>query len=119
MRLHGGSQISVPDPQAPWAGNLDWQRSGTYALALCSGGEELVRRERRHIRSDPRGTYELLVPIAGTAWVEQGSSSGDIDPGAMVLCGRIVEAGGGVEGTPLDRGQVFAGEQILKLVCPA
>jgi AraC-like DNA-binding protein len=46
----------------------------------------MVRRDRRHIRSDPRGTYELLVPSAGTAWVEQGSSSGEIGPGAMVLC---------------------------------
>ena len=84
--LHGASRISVPDPEAPWAGKLDWQRSETYALALCRGGEELVRREQRHIRSDPRGTYELLVPLAGTAWVEQGSSSGEIGPGAMVLC---------------------------------
>jgi AraC-like DNA-binding protein len=84
--LHGASRISVPDPKGPWAGNLDWQRSGTYALALCGGGEELVRRDRQHIRSDPRGTYELLVPSAGTAWVEQGTSSGEIGPGAMVLC---------------------------------
>ena len=84
--LHGASRISVPDPEVPWAGNLDWQRSETYALAMCSGGEELVHRDRRHIRSDPRGTYELLVPSAGTAWVEQGSSSGEIGPGAMVLC---------------------------------
>ena len=84
--LHGASRISVPDPEAPWAGNLDWQRSGTYALALCAGAEELVRRDPRHIRSDPRGTYELLVPSAGTAWVEQGSASGEIGPGAMVLC---------------------------------
>jgi AraC-like DNA-binding protein len=84
--LHGASRISVPDPKGPWTGNLDWQRSETYALALCSGGEESVRRDRRHIRSDPRGTHELLVPLAGTAWVEQGSSSGEIGPGAMVLC---------------------------------
>lgn len=84
--LHGASLISVPDPEGPWAGNLAWQRSRTYALALCGGSGELVRRDRRHIRSDPRGTYELLVPLAGTARVEQGSSSGDIGPGAMVLC---------------------------------
>ncbi|HEY6789750.1 MAG TPA: AraC family transcriptional regulator [Trebonia sp.] len=84
--LHGASRISVPDPKGPWTGNLAWQRSETYALALCSGSEESVRRDRRHIRSDPRGTYELLVPLAGTAWVEQGPSSGEIGPGAMVLC---------------------------------
>ncbi|GAA1281509.1 hypothetical protein Psi02_37370 [Planotetraspora silvatica] len=84
--LHGAGRISVPDPAAPWAGSLDWQRSATYALALCSGGQEVVRRDRRHIRSDPRGTYELLVPLAGTAWVEQGPSSAEIRRGSMVLC---------------------------------
>lgn len=84
--LHGASRISVPDPKGPWTGKLDWQRSETYALARCGGGEESVRRDRRHIRSDPRGTHELLVPLAGTAWVEQGPSSGEIGPGAMVLC---------------------------------
>lgn len=84
--LHGASRIKVPDRRAPWAGRLEWQRSKAYGLALCAGGEEVVDRDTRHIRSDPRGTYELLVPLAGTAWVEQGSSSGEIGPGTMVLC---------------------------------
>ncbi|MEU9897389.1 AraC family transcriptional regulator [Streptomyces phaeochromogenes] len=84
--LHGASRIKVPDRRAPWAGRLEWQRSKVYGLALCSGGEEVVDRDTRHIRSDPRGTYELLVPLAGTAWVEQGASSGEIGPGTMVLC---------------------------------
>jgi AraC-binding-like domain len=84
--LHGASRISVPDPTVPWTGHLDWQRSANYVLARCSGGHEVVRRERRHIRSDPRGTYELLVPLAGTAWVEQGPSSTEIRRGCMVLC---------------------------------
>jgi AraC-like DNA-binding protein len=84
--LHGASRIKVPDRRAPWAGRLEWQRSKVYGLALCSGGEEVVDRDTRHIRSDPRGTYELLVPLAGTAWVEQGASSGEIRPGSMVLC---------------------------------
>ncbi|MER6175609.1 AraC family transcriptional regulator [Streptosporangium sp. NPDC001681] len=84
--LHGASRISVPDPTVPWTGHLDWQRSANYALARCSGSQEVVRREWRHIRSDPRGTYELLVPLAGTAWVEQGPSSTEIRRGCMVLC---------------------------------
>ncbi|MFI9757005.1 AraC family transcriptional regulator [Streptomyces sp. NPDC051963] len=84
--LHGASRIKVPDRHAPWAGRLEWQQSKTYGLALCSGGEEEVDRDTRHIRSDPRGTYELLVPLAGTARVEQGASSGEIGPGSMVLC---------------------------------
>ncbi|MFJ5274846.1 AraC family transcriptional regulator [Streptomyces sp. NPDC088358] len=84
--LHGASRITVPDRTAPWTGRLDSQRTQTYGIALCSGGQETVVRDARHITSDPRGTYELLVPLAGTAWVEQGPSAGEIRPGAMALC---------------------------------
>nr|WSY50295.1 AraC family transcriptional regulator [Streptomyces sp. NBC_00886] len=84
--LHGASRIKVPDRRAQWTGHLAWQRSKNYGLALCSGGEEVVDRDARHIRTDPRGTYELLVPISGSAWVEQGVASGEIGPGAMALC---------------------------------
>ncbi|WP_405974998.1 AraC family transcriptional regulator [Streptomyces sp. NBC_00988] len=84
--LHGASRIRVPDRRAPWTGHLEWQRSKTYSLALCSGGEEVVDRDNRHIRTDPRGTYELLVPLSGSAWVEQGVAAGEIGPGVMALC---------------------------------
>ncbi|MFD4871829.1 hypothetical protein ACFWOB_00450 [Streptomyces sp. NPDC058420] len=84
--LHGASRIKVPDRRAPWSGHLEWQRSKTYSLALCTGGEEVVDRDNRHIRTDPRGTYELLVPLSGSAWVEQGAASGEIGPGVMALC---------------------------------
>ncbi|MFD7284642.1 AraC family transcriptional regulator [Streptomyces sp. NPDC059863] len=84
--LHGASRISVPDRDAPWTGRLEWRQSKAYGLALCSGGEEVVKRDTRHIRADPRGAYELLVPLAGTAWVEQGPSGTEIRPGTMVLC---------------------------------
>ncbi|MFK0106042.1 AraC family transcriptional regulator [Streptomyces sp. NPDC091217] len=84
--LHGASRISVPDREAPWSARLEWQRSTAYGVALCAGGREVVRRETRHIRSDPRGTYELLVPLAGSAWVEQGPSAAELRPGSMVLC---------------------------------
>ncbi|WP_405577568.1 AraC family transcriptional regulator [Streptomyces sp. NBC_01092] len=84
--LHGAGRISVPDRDAPWTGRLEWQRSHAYGLALCSGGREVVERDARHIRSDPRGAYELLVPLAGTARVEQGPSATGIRPGQMVLC---------------------------------
>ena len=84
--LHGASRIEVASDAAEWSGRLDWQRSGTYGLALCAGGRETVTRQARHIRSDPRGTYELLVPLAGTAWVEQGAASTELRPGAMALC---------------------------------
>ncbi|MFF3559545.1 AraC family transcriptional regulator [Streptomyces sp. NPDC002574] len=84
--LHGASRITVRDRTAPWTGRLVSQRSRTFGMALCSGGREEVTRAARHIKADPRGTYELLVPLAGTARVEQGSSSGEIHPGSMALC---------------------------------
>jgi len=84
--FHGASRITVPDRRAPWTGRLEWQRSKTYGLAQCSGGEEVVHRDTRHIRTDPRGTHELLVPLAGSAWVEQAGASGAIGPGVMALC---------------------------------
>jgi AraC-like DNA-binding protein len=84
--LHGASRITLPDRTAPMTGRLEWQQSKAYGLALCFGGPQAVNRDARHIRSDLRGTYELLVPLAGTAWVEQGPSSAELRPGTMVLC---------------------------------
>jgi AraC-like DNA-binding protein len=84
--LHGAGRITVPDRSAPWSGHLEMQHSKTYGLALCSGGQEVLTRDTRHIRADPRGTYELLIPLAGKAWVEQGPSSAEILPGSMALC---------------------------------
>ena len=83
--LHGASRITVADA-TPWKGRLEWQQSQAYSIALCGGIQEDLRRETRHIRSDPRGTYELLVPVTGAALVEQGPSSGEIRPGFLALC---------------------------------
>ncbi|MFD3456624.1 AraC family transcriptional regulator [Streptomyces sp. NPDC058691] len=84
--LHGASRITVTDRDAPWTGRLECRQSRTYGIAYCSGGRETFIRDARHIAADPRGTYELLVPLAGTAWVEQGASSGELQPGHMALC---------------------------------
>ncbi|MFJ3903983.1 AraC family transcriptional regulator [Streptomyces sp. NPDC090025] len=106
--LHGASRVWVPDRAAPWTGRLDWRRSPGYALALCAGGRQTVTRSARHIERDPRGTYELLVPLAGAAQVEQGSASGKVTPGVMALC-------------PVDRPLVFAhdaGFRSVSLIVP-
>lgn len=97
--LHGASRITVADA-APWTGRLEWQQSQAYGIALCGGYQANLSRETRHIRSDPRGTYELLVPVAGAAWVEQGPSSGEIRPGFMAL-------------SDIDRPVAFAHEDDL------
>ncbi|GLY93720.1 helix-turn-helix domain-containing protein [Actinoplanes sp. NBRC 103695] len=83
--LHGASRITVADG-GPWAGRLEWQRSAAYGIVLCGNVREEFTRDRRHIRTDPRGTYELLMPISGTALVEQGSVAAEIGPGTLALC---------------------------------
>jgi AraC-like DNA-binding protein len=83
--LHGMARVRVAN-SGPWAGRLDYHQSQSFAVALCGGVQLVLNRDTRHIRSDPRGIYELLVPIAGAAHVEQGSSSGEILPGFMALC---------------------------------
>ncbi|MFG1610598.1 helix-turn-helix domain-containing protein [Actinoplanes sp. NPDC049265] len=83
--LHGASRVTLTDA-GPWAGRLEWQRSQTYGIALCGNVREEFVRERRHIRTDPRGVFELLVPTAGSAQVEQAASAGEIRPGTLALC---------------------------------
>jgi AraC-like DNA-binding protein len=83
--LHGMGHVRIAD-SGPWAGRLECQRSRAFALALCGGVRLMLNRDTRHIRSDPRGTYELLVPISGAGQVRQGSSSGEVLPGFMALC---------------------------------
>ncbi|MEV4051909.1 AraC family transcriptional regulator [Amycolatopsis sp. NPDC049688] len=83
--LHGASRVTLTDA-GPWAGRLEWQRSRSYGIALCGNVREEFVRDRRHIRADPRGTFELLVPTAGSAQVEQAAAAGEIRPGALALC---------------------------------
>jgi AraC-like DNA-binding protein len=84
--LHGAMKFATGDATAPWTGRLVWQESDAFCIARCSGREESVSREAKHIRTDPRGTFELLVPLAGEAWTEQGSESIRLTPGLMALC---------------------------------
>ncbi|WP_306205240.1 helix-turn-helix domain-containing protein [Actinoplanes sp. RD1] len=83
--LHGRSAVTVTET-GPWAGRLEWQQSRAYGIALCGNVHEEFVRERRHIRADPRGTFELLVPTAGRARVEQGGAAGEIGAGTLTLC---------------------------------
>ncbi|MFG1922062.1 AraC family transcriptional regulator [Cryptosporangium sp. NPDC048952] len=83
--LHGDSRVTLAEA-GPWAGRLDWQQSKSYGIALCGNVREEFVRQRRHIRNDPRGTFELLVPTAGSAQVEQAGVTAEIRPGALALC---------------------------------
>ncbi|GAA0243052.1 AraC family transcriptional regulator [Cryptosporangium japonicum] len=83
--LHGASRVTLTEA-GPWAGRLEWQRSGSYGVALCGHVREEFVRGRRHIRADARGVSELLVPVAGSAQVSQAGSDGTIRPGTLALC---------------------------------
>jgi AraC-like DNA-binding protein len=83
--LHGASRVTLTDV-GPWAGRLEWQQSRSYGIALCGNVREEFVREHRHIRTDPRGAFELLVPTVGRAEVEQGAAGGEIRPGTLALC---------------------------------
>jgi AraC-like DNA-binding protein len=83
--LHGDSRVTVAD-EGPWGGKLEVQRSRSYGIALCGHARVEFVRGRRHIRTDPRGTVELLVPTIGAARVEQGGTSGEIRPGVLAFC---------------------------------
>ena len=83
--LHGASRIRT-DTSDRWGGRISWLRSTGYGVAHCSDGAQQVERQAGHIRRDPRGTSELVVPLSGTAWVEQGPAASEIRPGQMILC---------------------------------
>lgn len=83
--LHGTSRVTVTGT-GPWAGRLEWQRSGSHGIVLCGDVREEFVRDPRHIRTDPRGTVELLVPVRGSARVEQAGTTGEVRPGSLALC---------------------------------
>ncbi|HWS34692.1 MAG TPA: AraC family transcriptional regulator, partial [Actinoplanes sp.] len=85
ITLHGSSRVDLAE-SGPWAGRLEWQRSRSYGMVLCGNVREEFVRDRRHIRTDPRGAVELLVPVQGSAQVEQAATTGEIRPGALALC---------------------------------
>ncbi|MDR6320320.1 helix-turn-helix transcriptional regulator [Actinoplanes couchii] len=84
--LHGASRVTLAET-GPWAGRLEWQETRSHRIVLCGDVREEFIREPRHIRTDPRGAVELLVPIRGSAHVEQAGTSGEIRSGALALCG--------------------------------
>ncbi len=85
LELHGSSRMAVMD-DGPWAGRLEWQRSARFGVVLCGDVGEEFTRNPADIRADPRETFELLLPMAGSAYVEQGSSSAEIHAGTVAFC---------------------------------
>jgi AraC-like DNA-binding protein len=84
--LHGDHDVLRTAAGSPGRGRLVWQQSDRYRLASCGGGDQRIARSSRHVRRDPRGTYELLVPLRGRAVVGTGDSTATLSAGTAVLC---------------------------------
>jgi AraC-like DNA-binding protein len=84
--LHGAHDL-LASGSGPAAGpRLAWQSSGRFRLAWCSGAEQSVARGPRHVRSDPRGAFELLIPLHGRAVVSTGGQTAQLAAGTAALC---------------------------------
>ncbi|MFD0485553.1 AraC family transcriptional regulator [Kineococcus sp. GCM10028916] len=84
--LHGAHDVLATDADPASAPILVWQASERYRLARCGGAEHSVARGPRHVRSDPRGTFELFIPLRGQALVSTGGETAQLAAGAAALC---------------------------------
>ncbi|WP_338897720.1 helix-turn-helix domain-containing protein [Streptomyces sp. TG1A-60] len=82
-QVHGHFDFEFDD--RPYRGRLVRQRTPTYQLIAWTGDVEVVKRSARGIRRDPRGHYELLVPLRGQMKVGQDDEASWLKPGDMAL----------------------------------
>lgn len=81
--VHG--EFDIDFDHDSYRGRVVRQRSSTYQLVGWTSERELVRRERRGISRDPRGHYEVFVPIKGELRVGQDSPDQPLEVGQMAL----------------------------------
>jgi AraC-like DNA-binding protein len=68
-----------------YRGHVVRQRTATYQLIGWTSEAELITRNTRGIRRDPRGQCELLVPLKGDLFVGRDEPESRLRPGAMAL----------------------------------
>jgi AraC-like DNA-binding protein len=83
--LHGDHDVLPVAARHAGRGRLVWQQTDRYRLAWCGDAAHRVARGARHVRRDPRGSYELLVPLSGTARVSAGGTTSALSAGTAVL----------------------------------
>lgn len=81
--IHGTFDMSFGSDS--YRGRVVRQRTSTYQLLSWTSEAELITRSASGIRRDPRGIYELLVPLKGTFFIGSDSADQRIEPGAIVL----------------------------------
>ena len=94
--LHGSHTVTRPNAGFP-VHELVWQRTDRFNLNWCgvqdypdwsapAGARQSIARAPRHVRTDPRGTFELLVPLRGSAVARIGDEAAELAVGAAALC---------------------------------
>ncbi|WP_165824438.1 AraC family transcriptional regulator [Tsukamurella pulmonis] len=81
--VHGEFDISFDGDG--YRGDVLRQRTDEYQLVSWTSQREHVRRDARSIRNDPRGHYELFMPLKGALHVGGDVTEGALLPGEMVL----------------------------------
>ncbi|MGW0712695.1 helix-turn-helix domain-containing protein [Streptomyces sp. NPDC002643] len=81
--VHG--EFGIDFPAESYRGRVMRQRTSTYQLVSWTGESEHVRREARGIRRDPRGHYELFVPLRDRLHVGSDSVDRALQTGEMAL----------------------------------
>lgn len=68
-----------------YRGTVVRQNTPSYQLISWTSEREHVVRDRRRISRDPRGHYELIVPVRGTLHVGVGDADHTLTPGELAL----------------------------------
>ena len=84
--VHGDHDVLPTATPGAGRGRLVWQQTDRYRLAWCGGVDQRIARGTRHVRRDPRGAYELLVPLRGRAVVSAGGTTTELSAGVAALC---------------------------------
>ena len=81
--VHG--EFRVDFPEQTFRGQVRRQRTETFELVSWTSQSEYVRRETRGIRRDPRGHYELVMPVQKSLYVGADGADHALVPGEMAL----------------------------------
>ena len=84
--LHGDHDVLPTAAPDSGRGRLVWQQTDRYGLAWCGGVDQRIARGAHHVRRDPRGAFELFVPLRGQAVVTAGGSTSTLSVGTAALC---------------------------------
>lgn len=81
--VHGEFRVDFTGDS--FTGRTYRQRTETFQLVSWTSDREHVRRERRGIERDPRGHYELLLPLKNTLHVGVNGPDHTLNVGDMAL----------------------------------